>query len=86
MRATESPWPNWIRRLATNQEIASSSLAGDVILQPAGQWSSGMILASGARGREFDSPLAPFFALGRAGVRVIGWYGPVVLSSKASLV
>ena len=25
-----------------------------------GQWSSGMILASGARGREFDSPLAPF--------------------------
>ena len=60
MRATESPWPNWIRRLATNQEIASSSLAGDVILQPAGQWSSGMILASGARGREFDSPLAPF--------------------------
>ena len=24
-----------------------------------GQWSSGMILALGARGREFDSPLAP---------------------------
>ena len=24
-----------------------------------GQWSSGMILASGARGRGFDSPLAP---------------------------
>ncbi len=25
-----------------------------------GTWSSGMILASGARGREFDSPSAPF--------------------------
>ena len=24
-----------------------------------GEWSSGMILASGARGRGFDSPLAP---------------------------
>ncbi len=24
-----------------------------------GQWSSGMILALGARGREFDSPLTP---------------------------
>ena len=62
--ACKSPWPNWIRRLATNQEIASSSLAGDVILQLAGQWSSGMILASGARGREFDSPLAPVFSFG----------------------
>ena len=51
-----------------------------------GQWSSGMILASGARGREFDSPLAPFFALSRAGVRVIGSDGPVVVSRKASLV
>ncbi len=26
-----------------------------------GTWSSGMILASGARGREFDSPSAPVF-------------------------
>ena len=25
-----------------------------------GHWSSGMILALGARGREFDSPMAPF--------------------------
>ncbi len=25
-----------------------------------GTWSSGMILASGARGREFDSPSAPY--------------------------
>ena len=28
-----------------------------------GQWSSGMILASGARGRGFDSPLAPFLSV-----------------------
>ena len=28
-----------------------------------GHWSSGMILALGARGREFDSPLAPFLFL-----------------------
>ena len=26
-----------------------------------GLWSSGMILASGARGRGFDSPQAPYF-------------------------
>ncbi len=28
-----------------------------------GTWSSGMILASGARGREFDSPSAPYPSL-----------------------
>ena len=36
-----------------------------------GHWSSGMILALGARGREFDSPMAPFpFA---AHALPIGW-------------
>ena len=33
-----------------------------------GQWSSGMILASGARGRGFDSPLAPFLSKAVASV------------------
>ena len=28
-----------------------------------GEWSSGMILALGARGREFDSPLTPCIVL-----------------------
>ena len=37
------------------------SRAGVLLFNPidTGQWSSGMILASGARGRGFDSPLAP---------------------------
>ena len=32
------------------------SVSANLVL---GEWSSGMILASGARGRGFDSPLAP---------------------------
>ena len=37
-----------------------ADVANFVLYKNKGQWSSGMILASGARGRGFDSPLAPF--------------------------
>ena len=30
-RTTELPWPNWIRRLPTEQEIVSSSLIGSAL-------------------------------------------------------
>ena len=36
-----------------------ADVANFVYYMSEGQWSSGMILASGARGRGFDSPLAP---------------------------
>ena len=38
-----------------------ADVANFVLHKSTGQWSSGMILASGARGRGFDSPLAPLF-------------------------
>ena len=36
-----------------------------------GDWSSGMIPASGAGGREFDSRITPFLVRGRQRVRVV---------------
>ena len=36
-----------------------ADVANFVLHKNKGQWSSGMILASGARGRGFDSPQAP---------------------------
>ncbi len=55
-----------VAKLATARDYESrdwgfESLQGCFYLYISkGQWSSGMILASGARGRGFDSPLAPF--------------------------
>ena len=47
-----------------------------------GQWSSGMILASGARGRGFDSPLAPFAEQAFLAQMVERWpFKPMVVGS-----
>jgi hypothetical protein len=40
----------------------------------AGVWSSGMILASGARGREFDSRNAPYRLRGRKPSSFLTYY------------
>ena len=40
------------------------------IIACSGDWSSGMILASGARGREFDSRITPFYHMRSYGVVV----------------
>ena len=36
-----------------------------------GDWSSGMILAEGARGREFDSRIAPFLSFSETVLRIL---------------
>ena len=56
----KSSWCASIAQLAEHlprkQKVSSSILDGGL---PAGRWSRGMILASGARGRGFDSRTAP---------------------------
>jgi hypothetical protein len=47
-------------RWIPDPKVGGSNPSSLIFSMSAGHWSRGMILALGARGREFDSPMAPF--------------------------
>ena len=49
-------------RWIPDPKVGGSNPSSLILFIVKGHWSRGMILALGARGREFDSPMAPVLA------------------------